>query len=630
MMKKKIVFAILCLLLPLLVQAQKLTVESMEMAPMDLSASTSPRLDLNNLPCALVKVQLAAADAQFDGNVLGDCEYKAGEYWVYMSQGSYQLKIRHPNFVPLTVNFRDYGIRGVESKVTYVLTLLKPQGVQEVQKQKLIINYTPKDAMVLIDSKPYKGNGRVEEEFPLGEHTYVIAATGYITAEGTIKLNANGPRVFNEQLMKESAVAAAQSQTPPNINHNAKSVVKPPTTNTHEKQSDEVSSSAVMDNNEMTLQQMISHPLGVLPDHDGLNKEGVKSALLAVNNQWEVLENMGGELHVDGFNKTYKGKGIYVWCAFDHRMYKKLSEYVYCFYFKDKDEAQSFFDVLLNDLLLEGVQIDDQQISGNLRSAKTTYKGRALVLSMEKRNGAKSKYAVILKVIPHNMKTITVGNVRFRMVRVEGGTFMMGSNDSGAAIEKPEHQVTLTNDYYIGETEVTQPLWEAVMGFNPSSSKYAPCPVERVSWDDCQKFIQKLNEMVKDDDGLTFRLPTEAEWEFAARGGNKSGSYKYSGSDEIEDVAWYEGNSEKRIHPVGTKQANELGLFDMSGNVWEWCQDWYGSYDDSTRTDSPEEETTRVSRGGGCGSVEWSCRSLYRGSFAPSSHINGLGLRLAF
>ena len=628
-MKQLLVFLIGCWTM-LGISAQELTVKSMTAAPMDLSASLYERKDLNNKPCALVKVQSAAVGTQFEGNVIPPAEYKTGEYWVYMSPGSYLLNIKHPQFVPLTLNFRDYGIRSVESKVTYVLTLLKPQGVQEIQKQKLIINYTPNNAMVLIDSKPYKGNGRVEEEFPLGEHTYVIAATGYITAEGTIKLNANGPRVFNEQLMKESTVAAARSQTPPDINHHAKSAVKPPTTNTLEKQLDEVSSSAVMDSNEMTLRQMILHPLGVLPDHDGLNKEGVKSALLAVNNKWEVLENMGGEIHVHGFNKTYKGKSINVWCDFDYRMYKKLSDYFYCFYFKNKDEAQSFFDVLLNDLLLDGVQIDDQQISGNIRSAKTTYKGRALVLSMNKRNSANSKYAVKLKVSPHNMKTFTVGNVQFRMVRVEGGTFMMGSNDSGAAVEKPEHQVTLANDYYIGETEVTQPLWEAVMGFNPSSYKFAPCPVERVSWDDCQKFIQKLNEMVKDDDGFTFRLPTEAEWEFAARGGNKSGSYKYSGSDEIEAVAWYEGNSEKRIHSVGTKQANELGLFDMSGNVWEWCQDRYGSYDGSTRTDSPEEETTRVSRGGGCSSVEWSCRSLYRGSYAPSSHINGLGLRLAF
>ena len=192
--------------------AQKLTVESFDVAPMDLSASTSPRLDLNKQPCALVKVQLAAEGAKFDGNVLGDCAYKTGEYWVYMSQGSYQLKVRHPNFVPLTVNFRDYDIRGVEPKTTYVLTLLMPQTGQ-AQKQKLSINYTPKNAMVVIDGKTYRGNGRVEDELPIGEHSYVIAAEGYLAAEGTVKLNGGSQRVLNETLEKEVAAKTQETAT---------------------------------------------------------------------------------------------------------------------------------------------------------------------------------------------------------------------------------------------------------------------------------------------------------------------------------------------------------------------------------------------------------------------------------
>ena len=211
--KQKLLFLLLGVLLPMLAQAQELTVKSMEMAPMDISASQYSRNDKNGNACALVKVQLAAAGAEFAGNVLGDCAYKTGEYWVYMSQGSYQLKIRHPNFVPLTVNFRDYGIRSVESKATYVLTLLKPQGVQEVKKQKLIINYTPKDAMVLIDSKPYPGSGHVEIVLPLGEHSYMIAANGYITAEGMVKLNGGSQRVINETLEKEVAESIQSAET---------------------------------------------------------------------------------------------------------------------------------------------------------------------------------------------------------------------------------------------------------------------------------------------------------------------------------------------------------------------------------------------------------------------------------
>ena len=188
------------------VSAQELTVKSMEAAPLDLSASTSPRLDLNKQPCALVKVQLPLVGAAFSGNVLGEVENRAGVYWVYMSQGSYKLQVRHQDFMPLEVNFRDYGIRGVEGKVTYVLTLQKPQTPQapEEKKQMLIINYTPKDATVVIDSKLQKGNGRVEVELPLGEHSYMIVADGYITAEGTVKLNGGNQRVLNETLEREA------------------------------------------------------------------------------------------------------------------------------------------------------------------------------------------------------------------------------------------------------------------------------------------------------------------------------------------------------------------------------------------------------------------------------------------
>ena len=209
---KRIILLFLLLTMVCTAFAQELTVKSFEVKPMDLSASTSPRLDKNKQPCALVKVQLAAEGAKFDGNVLGDCAYKTGEYWVYMSQGSYQLKVRHPNFLPLTVNFRDYDIRGVESKTTYVLTLLMPQTSQEVKKQKLVINFQPANAMVLIDSKPYNGNGRVEAELPLGEHTYVIAATGYITVEGMVKLNGGSQRVLNETLEKDAAASVTTVQ----------------------------------------------------------------------------------------------------------------------------------------------------------------------------------------------------------------------------------------------------------------------------------------------------------------------------------------------------------------------------------------------------------------------------------
>jgi formylglycine-generating enzyme required for sulfatase activity len=192
--------------------------------------------------------------------------------------------------------------------------------------------------------------------------------------------------------------------------------------------------------------------------------------------------------------------------------------------------------------------------------------------------------------------------------------------------EKPVHQVTLSS-YYIGETEVTQALWTAVMGSNPSYFTGNNRPVEKVSWDDCQTFIRKLNSLT----GENFRLPTEAEWEFAARGGNNSQGYQYSGSNNLSSVAWCDDNSGDQTHDVKTKSPNELGTYDMSGNVYEWCQDWYGSYSSVSVTNptGAASGSERVIRGGGWSSGAGRCRSASRGSGALGIRLNGLGLRLA-
>ena len=216
------------------------------------------------------------------------------------------------------------------------------------------------------------------------------------------------------------------------------------------------------------------------------------------------------------------------------------------------------------------------------------------------------------------------------MVYVSGGTFTMGAtSEQGSDAEndeKPAHSVTLSG-YYIGKYEVTQELWKAVMGSNPSYFKGDNLPVENVSWNDVQEFLRKLNAMT----GKRYRLPTEAEWEFAARGGNSSRGYKYSGSNSLGSVAWYYDNSGGRTHAVGTKSPNELGIYDMSGNVREWCQDWYGSYSSSSQRNpkGPNSGSSRVNRGGGWDFNAWSCRVSVRYSHAPGSRISNLGFRLA-
>lgn len=238
-----------------------------------------------------------------------------------------------------------------------------------------------------------------------------------------------------------------------------------------------------------------------------------------------------------------------------------------------------------------------------------------------------SSVAMVLKPLP-NDGVITVNGVQFKMIKVSGGTFQMGQSADGNNAT-PVHSVTLS-DYYIGETEVTQELWQAVMGSNPSyfsGAKRAKCPVEEVSWNDCQTFITKLNALT----GQDFRLPTEAEWEFAAKGGTQSKGYTYSGSNTVGDVAWYTSNSGSQTHDVATKAPNELGLYDMSGNVWEWCQDWYGSYSSSAQTNptGPSSGSHRVLRGGGWLNNAEHCWTAFRGDYHPTFSYYNIGLRIA-
>lgn len=245
------------------------------------------------------------------------------------------------------------------------------------------------------------------------------------------------------------------------------------------------------------------------------------------------------------------------------------------------------------------------------------------------KNDNEGENTEIFTEIKYENNTITIPgtDISYKMVYVEGGTFQMGSNDSEATYwEKPVHNVTLS-DYYMGETEVTQELWEAVMGTNSSNFRGLNKPVENVSWEECQEFIAKLNEMT----GKNFSLPTEAQWEYAARGGNKSHGYKYSGSNTISEVAWYGNNSSLSTHRVGAKSPNELGLYDMSGNVWEWCSDRYGEYSASSQMNptGPTTGSSRVCRGGGWDSSATYCRVVNRLINSYGDRYFFYGFRLA-
>ena len=386
---KRILFLILSLLLSFGASAQKLSVESFSLAASDISAQTQPRKDLNDAPCALVKVQFVGNILNVKGNVILPLLKEDYETWVYLTHGSRQMQVTAKNYLPLMIKFADYGVESVEKNRTYVLVL-----------NQMGMSSNPADVSTTV-----------------------------------------------------STVSVSPVQVP-----------------------------AVPSNT-------ISDDAITIPVKDGICIE---------------------------------------------------------------------------------------------------------------------------------------------MVKVEGGTFMMGATSemkNPNSNEKPVHQVTLTNDYYMGKYEVTQALWQAVMGSNPSEYKGGNLPVETVSWNDCQKFISKLNSLT----GRMFRLPTEAEWEYAARGGKESRGYQYSGSSNISDVAWYDENSGSKTHPVGTKQANELGIYDMTGNVWEWCSDWYSSYSSSSQTNptGSDSGSARVSRGGGWFNDASYCRLSVRFYYTPDFRLDILGLRLA-
>jgi formylglycine-generating enzyme required for sulfatase activity len=226
------------------------------------------------------------------------------------------------------------------------------------------------------------------------------------------------------------------------------------------------------------------------------------------------------------------------------------------------------------------------------------------------------------------LKDTSARSIGSLMIYIEGGTFQMGS-DSGAKDERPRHAVTIKS-FSIGQYEVTQSQWQLIMGNNPSGFRgCGNCPVEDVTWKDIQEFIKRLNKLT----GRNYRLPTEAEWEYAASGGIKSKGYKFSGSNDPSEVGWIKSNADSKTHPVGQKKPNELGIYDMCGNVWELCSDWYDKYYyKKSPASGPQNKSMglfRVSRGGSWRSGPERCYNTARNRNIKDHHIQNGGFRLA-
>ena len=600
---RRFYFLIISLIICLCTFSQELKVKSFKLASNDLSASLVENLrtdEVGNV-CALVKILLLDDISKVQGNVIGDIRNFSSEKWVYLSKGTKEIRVIPMHYKPLRVYFPDFGIDGVESKRTYVLDLvIQNMGAEPVDAggNFYALSVQPKNAVVTIDGiqQNVSTDGEYSAMLPYGTHTYKVEAGGYISKSGSFTVSSGDMTPISVSLLSAMASVSITCPTPAvSLYVDKKAVGNSPWSGS------------------------LKEGMHLLEARKSGYRSQQKTILLAQQQKLDVtfdeLVAIQGNLSVN-----YKpfGADVYV----DG---KKLGQ-----------SPRVFNGLLVGNHQVEvrkdGYATDRKSVSiseGQTASITGTLASNAVASSSSNTSGYSSGSSSMAS--GSNTISIPVKNgISIEMVKVEAGTFMMGATSEMKdpySDEKPLHQVTLTNDYYMGKYEVTQALWRAVMGSNPSYFKGDNLPVEMVSWNDCQEFISKLNSLT----GRKFRLPTEAEWEYAARGGKKRRGYQYSGSSNITDVAWYDGNSGSKPHPVGTKQANELGIYDMSGNVHEWCSDWYGSYSSSSQTNptGADSGSSRVCRGGSWLYNAWSCRLSYRYGHTPDSRRTCLGLRLA-
>ena len=598
---KHFLFFILSVSFALGTFAQELKIKSCTLASTDVTASSLENIRMDDVgnPCALVKILLLDGISKVQGNVIGDIKEYSSEKWVYLSKGTKEIRIIPMHYKPLRVYFPDLGIDGVESKRTYVLDLvIQNMGAEPVDAggNFYALSVQPKNAVVTIDGvlQPSSSDGEYSAMLPYGTHTYKVEAGGYISKSGSFVVSSGDMTPVSVSLLSAMASVSITCPTPAvSLYVDKKAVGNSPWSGSlkegmHLLEARKSGYRSQQKTIQLAQQQKLDVTFGELVAIQGN---------LSVN-----YKPFGADVYVDG---------------------KKLGQ-----------SPRVFNGLLVGNHQVEvrkdGYATDRKTISiseGQTASITGTLASNAVASSNT------SGYSSSSSSMASGSNAISIpvkDGISIDMVKVEAGTFMMGATSEMKdpySDEKPVHQVTLTNDYYMGKYEVTQALWQAVMGSNPSNFKGDNLPVETVNWNDCQEFISKLNSLT----GRKFRLPTEAEWEYAARGGKKSRGYQYSGSRKISDVAWYEGNSRSKTHPVGRKQANELGIYDMSGNVWEWCSDWYGSYSSSSQTNpmGSDSGAKRVRRGGSWCYIARICRSSYRYGDAPDCRGLYLGLRLA-
>ena len=664
-MKKLIIFLISIIFSVVCFAQQLKVVEELHKDENNTLAVKYPRLDYSKTPCGLILLGMVIPDAEFEGDII-HTEYKKGEWWIYMIDGGSWLKIKTNNYLPLLIEFKT----PIESSITYLMSIEKPNYNSMSSEQTNLVNiHTDRNGDLLYIDGNFKGISPLEIQLGFGSHKVEAERNGKRVAEEII-VTEGQPQTMMLQFVKNRTFTVNDVSFTM-ITVDGGRFTMGCSSGQEECYDTEKPAHAeyVLDfmigetevTQELWMAVMGSNPSSFKGDLlpvdniswndceiflDKLNKLTGQNFRLPTEAEWEYAARGGnktkgykysGSDNVDDVawhyansgNRTHKVKtktanelGIY-------DMSGNVAEW--CSDYWRSSYNDSFNS---NSRVLRGGSWAD--ISRKVRFSNRDYDtpqfvstnyGLRLVSECEnkdKQTTTEKENSPKNKTVWKENKTFEANGINFTMVAVHGGTYTMGCTtvEEGVCFgnEKPAHQEEV-DDFMIGETEVTQELWQAVMGGNPSHfTGDLQRPVENVSWDDCKTFINRLNQIT----GLNFRLPTEAEWEYAARGGNKSKGYKYCGSNDVDDVAWYNDNSRKKTRPVKKKKANELGIYDMSGNVWEWCEDyWRANYDVVCNY------SDRILRGGSWGSNARTVRITIRSLGSPSKKTYNYGFRLA-
>ncbi len=580
--------------------AQNIVVQKFQLDESDLTANTAGTtvMDQNGQKCALIKIETTQTGFTFDVGLLGvvKTEQHPGEVWVYVPEGVKRITITHPQLGIL----RDHDLGMTLKRArTYLLRLITGE-VQTLVRQArasqfVVFQLTPANAIVELNGEVLTNiEGASTKFLPFGTYDYSVKAPNYLSEVGKITVNdPKNKHVLNVKLRPNFG------QVTLTVDNNAEIWV-----NGELKGKGQWTGNLVAGENYLETRLPNSWPMGKQLNYVVSDKTQTIHLDAPIPFHGELNINstpLFADVSID--NKPVGQTPLYLTDLLVGKHTIKITKSGYESYQADvdiKENETSNLNAKLNPIDAPAPAVKD-----------------VAKVSNSKENSVSSTN------VTDNILSFTVNGITFNMVHVPSGSFMMG-NDK-IRNERPSHNVTLS-DYYIGETEVTQALWNAVMGENPSYFQGEELPVECVSWDDCQKFVKKLNELT----GRQFSMPTEAEWEYAARNAGKD-NYSYSGGNKLRSLAWYSINTSSMPRSVKTKKPNGLGLYDMSGNIFEWCYDWYGAYNRDASKDptGPSEGTRRVIRGGSWGYDETYCTVTKRVFYSPDLRSYSIGFRLA-